>query len=130
METLSVNSGSGNIASEASNKSGPTETHDGDAEGCGYMEGSGEGWDDGEIDRKVGRTENFAGIYHPVYILWRINLRHCLLQTKGKVTYLDELLFPGYCRDILFCDSSQIFSSGFFPPRVCLTEKVRSIGWL
>ncbi|KAF4088414.1 hypothetical protein AMELA_G00081620 [Ameiurus melas] len=53
------------------------------------MEGSGEGWDDGEIDRKVGRTENLAGVYHPVYILCRIILRHCLLQTKGSTLTQD-----------------------------------------
>ncbi|MCJ8728818.1 hypothetical protein PDJAM_G00008480 [Pangasius djambal] len=55
------------------------------------MDGGGEGWDDGGIDRKVGRTENFAGIYPPVYILWSTILRHCLLQTKGSTLRQDVI---------------------------------------
>lgn len=41
-----LNSGHGNIASKTSNKRRPTETHDRDAKGCGYMDGGGEGWND------------------------------------------------------------------------------------
>lgn len=87
------------------------------------MEGSGEGWDDGEISRKVGRSQNFAGIYHPVYILWSTILKHGLLQTKGKVAYLDELSFPGYPYITgIFC---------FVIPVICillfLTENARSV---
>lgn len=111
--SLRVNSGSGNTASDSSSKSGSTGTHDGDAEGCGYMEESGEGWDDGEIGRKVGRSENFAAIFHPVYILWSTVLRHCLLQTEGKMFRL-FVVSRHILGILLFCCFSYILPYDLF----------------